>query len=106
MEILYNDCQSNLASVLESTVKPHANLAFETKATAPAWADNGLDGRGVYVRTLADCCNPTAIQDVWLEKSKVKWDVVNFDSGHMPFVSQPEALRKQIKEPIEGFMTV
>lgn len=106
MEILYNDCDHSIASVLESTVKPHANLAFETKATAPAWADTGFDGRRVYVRTLGDCCNPTAIQDVWMEKSKVKWDVVNFDSGHMPFISQPDALAKQIKESIEGFTTV
>ncbi|KAI1460139.1 hypothetical protein F4805DRAFT_418259 [Annulohypoxylon moriforme] len=82
---------------------PHALLAFETKASAPAWADAGFDGRRAYMRTLSDCCNPTSLQDLWLEKSKVKWDIVNFETGHMPFVSQPEALAAQIVKFVNNF---
>lgn len=71
MEILYNDCDPARTSELESYMLPHANLAFETKASAPAWADSGFDGKRVYVRTLLDCCNPSVLQDMWLEKTKV-----------------------------------
>lgn len=106
MEILYNDCDRNLTAELESTVLPHASIAFETKATAPAWADKGFDGRRAYVRTLDDCCNPSFVQDIWIEKTKVKWDVVDFKTGHMPFESQPEALAEQIVKFTKGFMAV
>lgn len=104
MDILYNDCDRALEPELNKTMQPHALRAFETPATAPAWAESAFDGRRAYVRTLNDCCNPSVLQDMWLEKSKVKWDVVDFDSGHMPFVSQPEALAEQIVKFIGGFV--
>lgn len=104
MDILYNDCNPARAEELISSVIPHAYAAFETKATAPAWADTAFDGRRAYVRTLDDCCNPTSVQDAWIEKTKVKWDVVNFKSGHMPFVSQPEALAAEIVKFTKSFM--
>jgi len=44
------------------------------------------------VRTLLDKCNPLFVQDLWMEKSKVKWETVDIEAGHMPFVSQPEKL--------------
>ncbi|KAI1875456.1 hypothetical protein JX265_004514 [Neoarthrinium moseri] len=104
MDIMYNDCNRALAPELDQYMRPHALKAFETNATAPAWADRGFDGRRAYVRTLDDCCNPASLQDIWLAKSKVEWDVVNFKTGHMPFVSQPEALAAQILKFVDGFM--
>lgn len=104
MDILYNDCDSSLTQELEGSMEPHAHLAFETKPTAPAWADEGFDGRRTYVRTLEDCCNPSFLQDMWLEKTKVKWDVVDFKTGHMPFVSQPTALAEQLIKSTKGFV--
>lgn len=106
MDILYNDCDAALGPELEGSVLPHANLAFETKATAPAWADPGFDGKRVYVRTLDDCCNPLFVQDLWLDKTKVKWDVVELKAGHMPFFSQPEALASKIVEATRRFMVL
>lgn len=106
MDILYNDCDRALAAELESKMLPHAMLAFETKSTAPAWADKGFDGRRAYVRTLEDCCNPSFVQDSWMEKTKVEWDVVDFKTGHMPFESQPEALAGQIVKFTKGFMAL
>ncbi|KAK7948008.1 uncharacterized protein PG986_008894 [Apiospora aurea] len=106
MDILYNDCDAAQAEQLGSVMKPHANLAFETKASAPAWADPGFDGRRVYVRTLDDRCNPASLQDAWLAKSKVQWEVVDFKTGHMPFVSQPEALAAQIVKSFKGFVAL
>ncbi|KXX73310.1 Pyrethroid hydrolase [Madurella mycetomatis] len=103
MDILYNDCDAGLAPELDSAMRPHALLAFETKPSAPAWADRGFDGRRAYVRTLDDCCSLPFLQDMCLEKTKVKWDVVDFKTGHMPFVSQPEALAAQIVKWVNGF---
>ncbi|KAI0846128.1 alpha/beta-hydrolase [Daldinia vernicosa] len=106
MDILYNDCDPALASELDKYMKPHALMAFDIKATAPAWADKGFDGRRAYVRTMKDCCNPSWLQDLWLEKSKVKWEVVDFQTGHMPFVSQPKALAEQIVKFINEFIAL
>ncbi|KAF2153682.1 alpha/beta-hydrolase [Myriangium duriaei CBS 260.36] len=103
MEILYNDCDPSRSDELNKYTLPHSSLAFESKPSAPAWADKGFDGRRAYIRTLDDACNPSFLQDIWLEKSKVKWDVVDFKTGHMPFVSQPEALAEQIKKFVEAF---
>ncbi|CAG8241846.1 unnamed protein product [Penicillium salamii] len=104
MEILYNDCDRALEPELGKQMQPHALRAFETPATAPAWAESAFDGRRAYVRTLDDCCNPSSLQDIWLEKSKVEWQVVDFKTGHMPFVSQPKALAEQITKFIDGFI--
>lgn len=105
MDVLYNDCNAERAPELIASVKPHAYKAFMTKATAPGWADAAYDGKRVYVHTLDDHCNPSWLQDLWLEKSKVKWDVVDFQTGHMPFVSQPEKLAEQIIKAVKSFST-
>ncbi|KAJ5094155.1 alpha/beta-hydrolase [Penicillium angulare] len=104
MDILYNDCDRALEPALDKLMQPHGLRAFETPATGPAWAESAYDGRRAYVRTLDDCCNPSVLQDIWLEKSKVEWDVVDFKTGHMPFVSQPQALAEQITKFIDGFV--
>lgn len=102
MDILYNDCDPSRASELDKFMTPHALQAFETKPSAPAWKDRGFDGRRLYVRTVKDQCNPYSLQTSWIEKSAVKWEVVDFETGHMPFVSQPEALGAQIVKFVRG----
>ncbi|KAI3329063.1 alpha/beta-hydrolase [Xylariaceae sp. AK1471] len=104
MDVLYNDCAPDLEPELNEFMKPHALQAFETKPSAPAWADKGFDGRRAYVRTLHDHCNPLFLQDLWLEKSKVEWEVVDFKTGHMPFVSQPKDFAAQIVGFVDGFV--
>lgn len=104
MDVLYNDCDAVRAPELERFMNPHALKAFETKPSAPAWADKTFDGRRAYIRTLKDQCNPVSLQDLWLEKSRVKWDVVDFETGHMPFVSQPKSLAREIVRLVQGFM--
>ncbi|KAI1099135.1 alpha/beta-hydrolase [Jackrogersella minutella] len=104
MSVLYNDCDSAQASELAKHMTPHAYSAFQTEATAPAWAAKAFDGKRAYIRTLDDCCNPVSIQDIWMEKSKVEWNVIDFKTGHMPFVSQPEMLATQITKLINGFV--
>ncbi|RWA03735.1 hypothetical protein EKO27_g11370 [Xylaria grammica] len=102
MEILFNDCKPD--PELEKSVLPHALRAFETKASAPAWRDKGFDGRRTYIRTANDNCNPLPQQDAWIKKSGVKWNIVNFETGHMPFVSQPEALGAEIVKFVDEVM--
>lgn len=87
-------------------MRPHALQAFETKPSAPAWADAGFDGRRAYVRTVQDACNPAFLQDMWLEKSKVKWEIINMETGHMPFVSQPKALADHVIRLSLGFVAL
>lgn len=106
MDVLYNDCDPAFALELNKYMTPHALLAFESKAAAPAWADEGFNGRRAYVRTLEDCCNPSSLQDLWIAKSKVEWNVVDFKTGHMPFESQPEALAAQVVKFINDFSTM
>ncbi|KAL1853104.1 hypothetical protein Daus18300_011932 [Diaporthe australafricana] len=106
MDILYNDCDPARAAGLNSSLVPHAYSAFQTKSTAPAWADAAFDGRRAYVRTLDDACNPVFVQDMWLEKTKVHWDVADLKTGHMPFVSQPEAFAAEVLKFIKGFMAL
>ncbi|KAI1429592.1 Alpha/Beta hydrolase protein [Xylaria sp. FL1777] len=104
MEILYNDCDPALEPELAKFMKPHSLTAFATPATAPGWADKAFDGKRAYIHTLKDCCNPAWLQDAWIEKSKVQWDVINFDTGHMPFVSKPKELAATIVKLGKGFI--
>ncbi|KAK2616820.1 hypothetical protein QQS21_000197 [Conoideocrella luteorostrata] len=106
MDILYSDVDPALGPELDKFMNCHSYIAFETKPTAPAWADTMFDGRRAYVRTQDDHCNPASLQDIWVEKSKVSWEVVNFKTGHMPFVSQPEALAAQIITFVNGFLAL
>lgn len=82
---------------------PHAYLAFETKPKPPGWADSGFEGRRVYVGTIDDACNPPFLQGSWIEKTNVQWDVVDFKTGHMSFISQPQLLAEQIIKSTKGF---
>lgn len=104
MDILYNDCDPALTTELESRMLPHAYLAFLTKPSAPAWADAAFDGKRVYVRALLDRTNPLELQDLFLQKSNVEWDVVDFETGHMPFESQPQKLAEQIIKSAHSFI--
>ncbi|KAI1809287.1 Alpha/Beta hydrolase protein [Poronia punctata] len=101
-DILYNDVVE-WDPELDKSMQPHALRAFETKAPAPAWMDRGFDGRRVYIRTSNDQCNPTFVQDLWIEKTGVEWNVVHLETGHMPFISRPEELGSKVVEAVNGF---
>ncbi|KAI0869290.1 Alpha/Beta hydrolase protein [Hypoxylon argillaceum] len=103
-EILYNDCDPD--PELDKFMTPHALKAFETKASAPAWRDKGFAGRRTYIRTINDNCHPVSIQDAWIAKSAVEWNVVNFETGHMPFVSQPSMLAAQLVKFVSDVITL
>ena len=41
-----------------------------------------------------------------IQQSGVQWDVERFETGHAPFLSQPESLGQWTVAKIEGFATV
>ncbi|RYP55408.1 hypothetical protein DL769_010194 [Monosporascus sp. CRB-8-3] len=61
MDVLYNDCDPALSMELDKYMYPHALLAFDTKATAPAWADKGFNGRRAYIRHMPFVSQPEAL---------------------------------------------
>ncbi|KAF2200388.1 alpha/beta-hydrolase [Delitschia confertaspora ATCC 74209] len=104
METLYNDvADPSFKSKAEAAMLPHALAAFETPATAPAWAEPELEGRRLYIRTLEDQCIPSFVQDIWINKTKVKWNVVDLKTSHCPFVSCPEEVVNIVLEFIKDW---
>jgi hypothetical protein len=106
MDIVYHDCDLALAEEMNRDTKPHAYHAFLTKAPAPAWACEGFNGRRAYVRTLDDRCNPLPLQDMWLEKSGVSWEIVDLKTGHLPFISKPDLLAAEVVKFTKRFMAL
>lgn len=89
METLYNDVDISLKPKMEAAMIPTALAAFETPSGPPAWAEPAFDGRRAYLRTINDQCNPQFLQDMWLQKSAVKWETVDLQTSHCPFISCP-----------------
>ncbi|KAI9733780.1 MAG: hypothetical protein M1818_007047 [Claussenomyces sp. TS43310] len=104
MQILYADADPSLAPAMEAAMIPHALAAFETPAPAPAWAEDSFDGRRAYIRTLDDQCNPLFLQDAWLKKSGVEWDIVDLKTSHCPFISCPEVVAAKMIGFIEKWL--
>ncbi len=92
METLYNDADATMKSVLEAGMIPHSLNAFETPAGAPAWAEPIFQGRRAYIRTIDDQCNPLFLQEAWLKKSGVEWEILDLKSSHCPFITQTETV--------------
>ncbi|KAI1799977.1 alpha/beta-hydrolase [Daldinia bambusicola] len=106
MDYLYHDCDPDMAFELDKHLGGHAAAALATKATAPAWADSGFDGRRVYIRTLNDRCKSLEDQNKWLKRTNVEWNVIDFETGHYPFHSQPKAVAARLVEAINDFVSL
>ncbi|OTB18804.1 hypothetical protein K445DRAFT_8825 [Daldinia sp. EC12] len=106
MHYLYHDCDPAMAFELDEHLGGHAAAALATKPTAPAWADSGFDGRRAYLRTLNDRCKHLSEQNQWLKKTGVEWKVVDFETGHYPFHSQPKAVAAHIVGLINDFTSL
>ena len=105
MGTLYNDvADANLAPKLEAAMIPHALAAFETPASAPAWAESAFNERRAYIRTTDDQCNPFSLQELWIAKSGVTWQIEDLKSSHCPFVSQPEETARVVLGVIGGWI--
>jgi hypothetical protein len=92
MDILYNDADVSVQSEREAGMIPHALAAFETPASAPAWAESAFDGRRAYLKTMDDHCNPAEYtQEPWLRACGVEWEEIELQgASHCPFFSRPK----------------
>ncbi|KAL8747124.1 MAG: hypothetical protein Q9190_000947 [Brigantiaea leucoxantha] len=88
-EVLFNNVDPAVASKLEESLLPHATLAFETPAPAPAWADPEYSGKIVFVKCLQDMALPLFVQDMFIQRSGVPWVVKELEAGHSPCSSHP-----------------
>lgn len=62
------------------------------------------DRRKVYIHTSKDETLPPFAQDLYTEKSGVEWDVKRIETGHSPFLSQPERLSEMVVDVVRGFV--
>ncbi|KAL8782578.1 MAG: hypothetical protein Q9213_005256 [Squamulea squamosa] len=98
-ETLFNDVDKNTAARLSAELLPHAMLAFDSPAPPAAWAGPTYDGRRAFLRCLQDQALPTFIQDMFVQKSGVDWDVKDIDAGHCAYISRLE----EVSEAMIGF---
>ena len=53
----------------------------------PAWAESDFAGKIAFLRCTQDQALPLFLQDMFTEKSGVKWRI---DASHSPWASRPE----------------
>ncbi len=90
VETLYNDVDPDTANDLAASLLPHATLAFESPAPPPAWAEPAFEGKIAFLRCTQDQALPTFLQDLFVQRSGVKWIVKDIDAGHSPWASKPK----------------
>lgn len=102
-DIFYNDVTQVIAQLAIGELKNQSRNSLETPSGPPAWADSYYDGRRAYAHTLLDNGLPPIAQQIMLQQSGVQWDVQNFNTGHSPFLSEPQRLTAWIVEEILKF---
>lgn len=99
IETLFNGVDRETASRLSATLLPHAILAFESDATQQGWAEAAYDGKRAFLRCMQDQALPTVVQDMFVQRSGVTWDVRDIDAGHSPYISHS----KEVSEALISF---
>lgn len=97
---------SGLAVRLEKALLPHDLFAFDSPAPAPAWKESEYEGRLVFLKCTKDNAVPLFVQDMFIEKSGVKWLVKDVEASHSPFASRPEELTKLLMEWAKYFLSM
>lgn len=94
---------SETADSLASSLLPHATLAYESPAPAQAWQETAFDGKLAFIKCTQDQALPIFVQDMFVERSGVKWTVKNNDAGHSAWASKPTVLAELIIGLLENF---
>ncbi|KAK4956445.1 hypothetical protein LTR10_005970 [Elasticomyces elasticus] len=87
---LFNDTDPETAEELAKAHLPHAMQPLMTPVSAPLWTDPALDGRRAYFKTMRDKTFAPEVQQMFIEGSGVKWEVVEIDGGHEAFLTKPK----------------
>ena len=69
---------------------PHATKALETPAPAPGWAEKAFEGKLAFLKCTKDAALPPSVQDMFVQRSRLKWIVEEVKASHTAYVSQPE----------------
>ena len=90
-----------LISPISSGQPPCAHL---TPPLSP-WHGQILSFRGkiAFVRCLKDHALPLFLQDMFMEKSGVEWNVENIEASHSPYASKPDELANVLGELARQF---
>lgn len=91
-ENFFNGVPKPLSSIAVGELRNQSRYSAITPCGPPAWSDAVYDGRRAYVLTTLDKAIPPVAQEFMLQQSEAHWDVIPFDTGHAPFMSQPKHL--------------
>lgn len=100
IETLFNDVDQDTAARLSAILLPHAALAFESPAPSQAWTETAYDGKRAFLRCTQDHALPTVVQDMFVQRSGVTWEVKDVDSGHEPYISH----LREVCEAVIGYV--
>lgn len=99
----YNDVDPTTAAQIEESLLPHALKAFNSPAPPTAWAEPAYAGKVAFLRCLKDQALPLSLQDMFTEKSGVKWNIRDVDASHSPWASKPEETVRIFEEWAQSF---
>ncbi|KAJ3498227.1 hypothetical protein NLG97_g1289 [Lecanicillium saksenae] len=102
--IFYNDLDDESANAALKQLVWQSVKALEAAPSKIGWSDSAYDGRRFYIRTLQDVSVPIEAQDQLMNASAVKWTTKTLDSGHSPFLSQPDKLAAVTAEIIQELL--
>ncbi|RDL30008.1 uncharacterized protein BP5553_10635 [Venustampulla echinocandica] len=103
IDMFYSDVPSSEQAIAAAAVQQHAYSALTTPFPASGWGDSAFDGRRAYIKAANDNIIPPFVQTMMVDKSGVKWELQETQTGHSPFLSQPAILKNIVVELIEAF---
>lgn len=92
-----------LATEVAKQVGGQSLKSLSTASGKVYYGDTAYDGRRAYILTSEDQGIPPIAQDTFVAASGVAWDVKRLQTGHSPFLSQPEELAELVGSLAEGF---
>ncbi|KAI4179299.1 MAG: hypothetical protein L6R41_007921 [Letrouitia leprolyta] len=104
IQTFYPDVPEDLARKASLDVLDHSLGIFHVPSGPVYYGTKHYDRRKVYIHTSKDETLPPFAQDLYTEKSGVEWDVKRIETGHSPFLSQPERLSEMVVDVVRGFV--
>ena len=92
-----------LASEASNQVYGQSIVSFNSPSGQTAYGDAAYNNRRVYFHTTQDQALPPFAQDAFVAGSGVAWNVQKLDTGHSPFLSEPEKLAAIVQSNIKAF---
>jgi len=92
-----------LASEVAKQVGGQSLKSLSTASGKVYYGDTAYDGRRAYIHTSEDNALPPSAQDAFVAASGVAWDVKRLQTGHSPFLSQPEELAALVSRLADEF---